>query len=81
MIPTDAAARLARRRKELWAVVLRAKRLCVDSDRLCRRSRWETRRARRLLEQRVLRGVLTHPVRRARRPRRAAASTGLHAVP
>jgi hypothetical protein len=76
----DIAAQMARRRDELWLVVLRAKCLCFESDRLCRRSRWEARRARRLIERRVLRGLVTQPPAHARRPRRPTSRRRLRAV-
>src|SRR5438552_1497492 len=52
------AARIAESREALWRLALRAALLCARARNLCRRSRWEAGRARRLLRKRVLRDAV-----------------------
>jgi len=65
---------LARHRDELWSVGLRAALLRARAKQITRRSRWEARRARRLLHKHVLRGAAkTAPPRRKAARRRSRA--------
>ena len=57
----DIEARLAQHRHDLWVLGLRAAVLRAEAQRLCRRSRWEARRARRQLQQHLVRGTVTKP--------------------
>jgi len=63
-------AGLARHRHELWLLGLRAALVRAAAARVCRRSRWQARRARRLLDQRVLCGIASPVAPRRRRSRR-----------
>jgi hypothetical protein len=50
---------LARHREALWLLGIRAAILRAEAARLCRRSRWQARRARYLLQRHARRGVAT----------------------
>ena len=57
VIAEDIELALAEHREALWQLGIRVAIVRVKSAHQCERSRWEAQRARRLLRQRVLRGV------------------------
>ena len=61
---SDIEARLAQHRDDLWMLGIRAALLRAEAGRLCRRSRWEARRARRQLQRPIVRGTVTPPQQR-----------------
>jgi len=74
----EAAARIVEQREVLWRIALRAALLCARAQNLCRRSRWEAGRARRLLRKHVLRDAGTGAPRVA--PRRTRRRSGARLV-
>ena len=75
MTPEAIDAHLADHREQLCNLGIRAALLRAETARLCQRSRWEARRGRWLLQQHVLRGVVTKmaPTRRKSDRRRSRA--------
>ena len=73
----NADAILAEHRDRLWLLGIRAAVLRAEAARLCRRSRWQARVARQLLQKHVLRGVETRAIPRRRKSARPRSLTRL----